>query len=63
MDFSKFKKQATGLLQNANSVAEKATEVMSGVGSTSVKDTITSTLNTLAGLEAMGEPIEEVETE
>ncbi len=63
MDFSKFKKQVTGLLQNATSVAEKTTEVMGGVDTTSVKDTISSTMNTLAGLKAAGEPIEEVEAE
>lgn len=61
MDLSKFKKQAAGLLQNVSGVAEKATEVMNG---TSIKDTISSTVNSLTGLKISSkEPIEEVEVE
>ncbi len=63
MDLSKFK-QAAGLLQNVSGVVRKATEVMNGINTSSVKDAISSTLTTLAGQKTSSEkPIEEVEAE
>lgn len=65
MDFSKFKKQATGLLLNVSEVTEKATEALNGIDTTSVKNAISSTLTTLTTQKASKkEPIiEEIEVE
>lgn len=65
MDFSKFKKQTTGLLQNVSEVTEKATEALNGIDTTSVKNAISSTLTTLTTPKASKkEPIiEEIEVE
>lgn len=65
MDFSKFKKQTTGLLLNVSEVTEKATEALNGIDTTSVKNAISSTLTTLTTPKASKkEPIiEEIEVE
>lgn len=63
MDLSKFKKQAAGLLQNASEIAGKATEAMNGIDTSSIKNAISSTMTSLAGLTSSKEPIEEVEAE
>ena len=64
MDLSKFKKQATGLLQNASEIAGKATEAMNGIDTSSIKNAISSTMTSLAGLKTSSkEPIEEVNAE
>lgn len=64
MDLSKFKKKATGLLQNASEIAGKATEAMNGIDTSSIKNAIFSTMTSLAGLKTSSkEPIEEVEAE